>query len=121
MHMYALLATNTGRMKYVTRDYIKRLDLPEFYMAKAIGMLRTYLTQCQTLDQQCLLDLFFFSSFETYARNYPGAQIYLGIAKETAERFFGNFDIVEEHIRKLCWNARPEAGFLFAERNQSSG
>jgi hypothetical protein len=57
---------------------IKRVDLPEIYMAKAIRMLRTYLTQCQTLDQQCLLDLFFLCSFETYAKNYQGAQIYLG-------------------------------------------
>lgn len=112
MHMYALLAANTGRMKYVTRDRIKRLDLPEFYMAKAIRMLRTYLTQCQALDQQCLLDLFFFSSFETYAKNYQGAQIYLGIIKEIAERFFGNIDIVEEHIRKLCWNADLRLAFI---------
>jgi hypothetical protein len=112
MHMYALLAVNTGRMKYVTRDHIKRLDLPEFYMATAIRMLRTYLTQCQTLDQQCLLDLFFFGSFETYAKNYQGAQIYLGIIKEIAERFFGNFDMVEEHIRKLCWNADLRLAFI---------
>jgi hypothetical protein len=112
MHMYALLAANTGRMKYVTRDHIQRLDLPEFYMAKAICMLRTYLTQCQILDQQCLLDLFFFCSFETYAKNYHGAQIYLGIIKEITERFFGNIDIVEEHVRKLCWNADLRVAFI---------
>jgi hypothetical protein len=112
MHMYALLAASTGRMKYVTRDHIKRVDLPEFYMAKAIRMLRTYLTQCQSLDQQCLLDLFFLCSFETYAKNYQGAQIYLGIIKEVAERFFGNIEIVEEHIRKLCWNADLRLAFI---------
>src|SRR3984885_11615816 len=105
MHMYALLAASTGRVKYVARDHIKRVDLPEFYMAKAIRMLRTYLSHCQALDQQCLLDLFFFCSFETYAKNYQGAQIYLGIIKEIAERFFGGIDMVEEHIRKLCWSA----------------
>jgi hypothetical protein len=112
MHMYALLAASTGRMKYVTRDHIKRVDIPELYMAKAIRMLRIYLTQCQTLDQQCLLDLFFFCSFETYAKNYQGAQIYLGIIKEIAERFFGSIDIVEEHIRKLCWNADLRLAFI---------
>ena len=112
MHMYALLATSTGRMKYVTRDHLKRVDLPEFYMANAIRMLRAYLEKCQTFDPQCILDLFFLCSFETYARNYEGARLYLRIIRDVAGKFLGGIDTIEEHVRKLCWNADLRLAFI---------
>ena len=114
MHMYALLATSTGRMKYVSLDHLKRVDLPEFYMAKAIRMLRAYLEQCQTLDPQCILDLFFLCSFETYARNYEGAQLYLRVIRDVAGKFWGGIDTIEEHVRKLCWNADLRLAFILS-------
>ena len=112
MHMYALLAASAGRMKYITKDHLKRVDLPEFYMAKAIRMLRTHLAQCQNLDQQCILDLFFLCSFETYARNYIGAQSYLRIIRDVTGQFFCDIDLVDEHIRRLCWNADLRLAFI---------
>jgi hypothetical protein len=102
MHMNALLASCSGRMKHVDRQEIPGIATPEFYLAKAIHALRGHLTDTPEVDHEVVRDVFFMFSCEFYTRNFDCAEQYMRILRSMVERL-GGFSRLDTYDRRIYW------------------
>lgn len=101
-HMYALLASCSGRMKHVDHQELPSIATPESYLAKAIHALREHLINTPEVDHEIIRDVFFMFTCEFYTRNLDCAEQYLRILRSMVERL-GGFSRLDTYDRRLYW------------------
>ena len=101
-HMYALLASCSGRMRDVSQNESYDIAKPESYMAKAIHALREYLVSTPEVDQQAIRDVFFLFTVEYFSKTFDNADKFLRILKSMVEKI-GGFDCIDTYDRRLYW------------------
>jgi hypothetical protein len=102
MHMYALLASCSGRMKHVDHQEIPGIATPESYLAKAIHTLRGHLIDTPEVDHEIIRNIFFMFTCEFYTRNLDCAEQYLRILRSMVERL-GGFSRLDTYDRRIYW------------------
>ncbi len=101
-HMYAVLASCAGRLKYVGNASPVGLNPPEYYLAKAIRLLRRHLDLYQKIEQQILHDIFFMYTVEYFARNIETARSYLRVLGSMIKTL-GGFTHLDTYAQRLFW------------------
>jgi hypothetical protein len=103
LHMFALLATTIGHMKYLTASTMKCSDRPEYFQGKALHLLRQRLQEDALVTQQTITDIIFLASVEIYNRNFQGARVLLSLSNTLA--FSLGLHQIEPYIGKMCWGS----------------
>ena len=101
-HMYALLASCSGRMRDVSQNESYNIAKPESYMAKAIQALREHLINTPEVDQEAIRDVFFLFTVEYFSKTFDNADKFLRILRSMVERI-GGFDCIDTYDRRLYW------------------
>lgn len=101
-HMYCMLALTSHQIKY-TIGQLPRMDRPEFYMAKAIELMRRALDDedVGAMGQQAVLDITWMGTSEAYHGNYEGALTHYRIGLYIVESM-GGWDMIDPFMREMC-------------------
>jgi hypothetical protein len=102
-HMYALLASCAGRMKYISNQELPGISRPESFLAKAIQALREHLINTPEVDHEVIRDIFFMYTCEFFTRNLDCAEKYMRILRSMVERL-GGFSRLGTYDRRLYWS-----------------
>jgi hypothetical protein len=102
VHMYALLASCSGRMKQIDHQELLDIAPPESYLAKAIHTLREHLINTPEVDHEVVRDVFFMYTVEFFMRNLDCAEQYLRMLKSMVGRL-GGFSCLDTYDRRLYW------------------
>jgi hypothetical protein len=97
VHMIALLACVTSRMKHVSMIRLPRNDMPEYYTVKAIQVLQKHLDRGGEITDHLLRDIHFLATVESYIGNFQAVRTYYKLARYLVTRA-GGFDQFAPHV-----------------------
>ena len=81
VHLYALLAASSSRMRFVARANLGRPAAFEFYTHEALQALQTYLAHGGAASDRLILDLCYLTLAEIYAQHPTRPRIYWQMMK----------------------------------------
>ncbi|KAK4941162.1 hypothetical protein LTR10_018835 [Elasticomyces elasticus] len=105
VHLLALLAAASARLKYVDRAHFAQLDLPEQLAEAALRNMRRYLAQGQTVSQELIQTILCLWAVESYKRNWNGVNTHRNMLLHLTDTYLGGFQNLEPYTRRMLWFA----------------
>ena len=105
MHMYALLAATSARMKRVSGIRFPRESSPEFLLHTAIRCIREHFSSSTGPlsgdDRQVILDIFYLCVCEWYEKSYDVARIHLAFVRHFWKSLRPSDSIFDQYIHDV--------------------
>ena len=104
VHMYALLAATTSRMRRVSGVSFRADNGPEIYLHKALQCLRILLgtkNQSAVEDRQIVLDIYYLSVCGWYQANYAESKTHFNVLKYFWKTLTPGQSILDQYIYDL--------------------
>lgn len=105
LHILALMAAASARMKYVERHHFDRTDLAERLGDATLQLLRRYLAQRKPITHELVQSILYLWAFESYRRNWEAVWTHGKMIMYLADNYLGGFRGLDPYMRRMLWLA----------------
>ncbi|KIW24401.1 uncharacterized protein PV07_10119 [Cladophialophora immunda] len=105
LHVLALLAAASARMKFVDRYHFSRADLPERLADATLRLLRNYLEQARPITHELVQSILYLWAVESYRRNWEAVWTHGKMIMYLCNRHLGGFQNLNPYMRRMLWLA----------------
>ncbi|KIX95709.1 uncharacterized protein Z520_08416 [Fonsecaea multimorphosa CBS 102226] len=105
LHVLALLAAASARMKFVDRYHFSRADLPERLADATLRLLRNYLGQARPITHELVQSILYLWAVESYRRNWEAVWTHGKMIMYLCNHHLGGFQNLDPYMRRMLWIA----------------
>ncbi|KAH0843885.1 hypothetical protein FOPE_08735 [Fonsecaea pedrosoi] len=105
LHVLALLAAASARMKFVDRYHFSRADLPERLADATLRLLRSYLSQARPITHELVQSILYLWTVESYRRNWDAVWTHGKMIMFLCNAHLGGFRNLDPYMRRMLWVA----------------
>ncbi|KIW95895.1 uncharacterized protein Z519_02960 [Cladophialophora bantiana CBS 173.52] len=105
LHILALLAAASARMKFVDRYHFSRADLPERLADATLRLLRKYLAQGRSITHELVQSILYLWAVESYRRNWEAVWTHGKMIMYLCNQHLGGFRNLDPYMRRMLWLA----------------
>ncbi|EXJ61404.1 uncharacterized protein A1O5_11719 [Cladophialophora psammophila CBS 110553] len=105
LHVLALLAAASARMKFVDRYHFSRADLPERLADATLRLLRRYLAQGRPITHELVQSILYLWAVESYRRNWEAVWTHGKMIMYLCNQHLGGFRNLDPYMRRMLWLA----------------
>ncbi|OAP56065.1 hypothetical protein AYL99_09244 [Fonsecaea erecta] len=105
VHVLALLAAASARMKFVDRYHFSRADLPERLADATLRLLRSYLGHARPITHELVQSILYLWAVESYRRNWEAVWTHGKMIMYLCNQHLGGFHNLNPYMRRMLWLA----------------